>query len=217
MNIETQLIYFENWILRIRPPVRQLGKRMLLMLHGWQGDENSMWVFAHKFPADAWIVAPRAPHLAPQGGYSWSMPGAGWPTVDLLRPAAAALLDLLDTWPRANNLDASTVDVIGFSQGAAMTFALALLYPARVRKMAILAGFAPDGAEQVLEPGRLSGKNAFVAHGLKDDRVPLTQARRSVQLLEQAGAQVNYCEGEIGHKLSVNCLRALESYLLGEF
>lgn len=213
MNIETQLITFENWILRIRPPVKPAqGKRILLMLHGWQGDENSMWVFAHKFPADYWIVAPRAPHLAPQGGYSWSMPPK-WPTVDLLRPAAAALLDLLDTWPRANNLDGASVDVIGFSQGAAMSFALTLLYPARVRKMALLAGFAPTGAEQIIAPGRLNGKNLFVAHGTKDEQVPIAQARRSVQLLEQAGAQVAYCESDIAHKLGVNCLRTLEAYL----
>jgi predicted esterase len=32
-------------------------------------------------------------------------------------------------------------------------------------------------------------------------------------LLEQSGAQITYCEDEMGHKLSSNCLRALESYL----
>lgn len=213
MNIETQLITFENWILRIRPPKEGPGKRILLMLHGWQGDENSMWVFAHKFPADYWIVAPRAPHLAPQGGYSWSMPGAGWPSVDLLRASAVALIDLLDTWPRANGVDGSRVDVIGFSQGAAMSFALAMLYPNRVNKLGILAGFAPNETEQVLKPGRLTGINAFVAHGTKDERIPLTEAQRSVQLLQMAGAQVIYSESNIGHKLGVDSLRMLETYL----
>lgn len=212
MNIETQLTTFENWILRIRPPLGQ-GKRILLMLHGWQGDENSMWVFAHKFPADYWIVAPRAPHLAPQGGYSWSMPGAGWPSVDLLRPAAITLLDLLDSWPRANGLDGSRVDVIGFSQGAAMAFTLALLYPARIHRLGILSGFAPDDTERVLIPKRLNGIRAFVAHGTRDERIPIAQAERSMQLLEQAGAQVSYSESNMAHKLGVNSLRELEAFL----
>ena len=213
MNIETQLITFENWILRTRTPLNGEGKRILLMLHGWQGDENSMWVFAQKFPADIWIVAPRAPHLAPQGGYSWSMPGAGWPSVDLLRPAAAALLDFLDSWPRANGLDGSQVDVIGFSQGAAMAFTLALLYPARVQRLGILSGFAPDDTEKVLIPNRLNKIKAFVAHGLKDERIPIAQAARSIQLLEQAGAQVTYSESNMAHKLGVNSLRELETFL----
>jgi predicted esterase len=43
--------------------------------------------------------------------------------------------------------------------------------------------------------------------------VTIDRARASIELLEQAGAQVTYCEDEVGHKLSANCLRALENYL----
>lgn len=204
---------FENWTLRIRPPQTPSAKHILLMLHGWQGDENSMWVFARNFPADCWIVAPRAPYTAREAGYSWRAPGHGWPTVDNLRPSVQALIALLDAWAPANGLDASQVDVTGFSQGAALTFVLGLLHPARVRKMGILAGFAPEGAEHMLAPGHFNGKKIFVAHGTKDEMVPIELARRTVQLLEQAGAQVLYCESEIGHKLSADCLKALEAYL----
>jgi len=212
MKLETQLIYFEDWVLRVRPPAGQ-GKRILLMLHGWQGDENAMWIFAHRLPADVWIVTPRAPHAAPQGGYSWRAPAPDHATVDSLRPSAAALLDLLDTWPRASGPDGSSVDVVGFSQGAAMAFTLALLHPARVRKMAVLAGFAPEGAEQMLAPDRFNGKKFFVAHGAKDETIPIAEARRTVQLMEQAGAQVIFCESSAAHKLSVDCLKALGVYL----
>jgi len=59
----------------------------------------------------------------------------------------------------------------------------------------------------------LAGKNIFVAHGTLDQMVPIDRARASIGLLEQAGAQVTYCEDEVGHKLSANCLRALEAYL----
>jgi hypothetical protein len=38
-------------------------------------------------------------------------------------------------------------------------------------------------------------------------------ARRTIQLLEGAGAQVTYCESEVAHKLSADCLKALETYL----
>ena len=34
----------------------------------------------------------------------------------------------------------------------------------------------------------------------------------SIKLLERAGAQVRFCEDEIGHKLSANGLRALEEF-----
>jgi len=122
---------------------------------------------------------------------------------------------LLDAWAAENRLDAAQVDVTGFSQGAAMTFAFGVLYPARVGRAAILAGFAPEGVERVLVPGEFDGKHFFVAHGTKDQTVPVEQARRTIQLLEGAGARVTYCESEVGHKLSIDCLKGLEDYLAG--
>jgi phospholipase/carboxylesterase len=130
-----------------------------------------------------------------------------------MRPSARLLIDLLDAFARAYDLDASMVDIIGFSQGAAMTFTLGWLYPQRVRKMGILAGFAPEGAEEALQPGVLRGRHVFVAHGTHDQIVPVAQARRVIQLLQSAGAEVSYCESEVGHKLSADCLGALEMYL----
>ena len=175
-----------------------------------------MWIFTRNFPAEYWILAPRAPNVAHPGGYSWRAPAprGSWPTVDLFRPSVEVLIEFLDHFASVNNLQASTVDVAGFSQGAALTLTLGALYPARVRKMGILAGFAPEGAEQILTPGLLSGKNIFVAHGTLDEMVPIAMARHTIQLLEGAGAQVTYCESEVAHKLSAECLKALENYLV---
>jgi phospholipase/carboxylesterase len=212
MKPETTLTTFENWTLRYRPGT---GRRILLLLHGWTGDENSIWIFTRNFPAHYWILAPRAPNPAEQGGYSWRAPAprGSWPTVDLFRPAIAALLDLLPKWAAAHALESFPVDVAGFSQGAALTLTLGALHPERVGKMGILAGFAPEGAEQVLTPGRLNGKAIFMAHGTLDEMVPLPLARRTLQLLEGAGAQVAYHESEVKHKLSAEGLKAFENYL----
>ena len=212
IKTDTTLTTFENWTLRFRPGTSQ---RILLLLHGWTGDENSMWIFTRNLPAEYWILAPRAPNVAQQGGYSWRAPAPSdsWPTVELFRPSIEALIEFLDHFATANSLDVSTIDVAGFSQGAALTLTLGALVPARVRKMGILAGFAPEGTEQFLKPGRLSGKNIFLAHGKYDKMVPIEMARRTIQLLESAGAKVTYHESEVGHKLSAEGLKALERYL----
>ena len=110
-------------------------------------------------------------------------------------------------------MDALQFDLMGFSQGAAMVNLVAMLYPHRVRKMGVLAGFVPSGLEELISQRPLAGKNIFVAHGTQDNMVPIDRARASIELLEQAGAQVTYCEDEVGHKVSSTCMRALESYL----
>ncbi|MDP2778174.1 MAG: hypothetical protein Q8O48_11075 [Anaerolineales bacterium] len=77
----------------------------------------------------------------------------------------------------------------------------------------MLAGFMPPGVDDLISKKPLAGKNIFVAHGTKDKLVPVDLAQTSIGLLEQAGAQITYCEDVVGHKLSANCLRALEAYL----
>lgn len=111
MKPSTTILTFEDWTLRI---LSSRSKRILLMLHGWTGDENSMWVFARNFPDDYYIIAPRAPHSAPETGYSWRAPAprGSWPTIDLMRPSAESLINLLDAFARAYDLDSATVDVL---------------------------------------------------------------------------------------------------------
>lgn len=212
----TYLIQFNEWTLRIREATSQPA-RLLLLIHGLTGDENSMWVFARNLSSRYWMIAPRAPHTAEPSGYSWrekfDSSEFGRPTVEQLRDSAEVLIRLVDEYAASAGIDASTFDVMGFSQGAAMSNVLAFLYPERIRKVGILAGFVPRGLEELAPQHPLEGKPFFVAHGTKDETVNVERARESIKILEQAGAQVTYCEDEVGHKVSVNCLRALKDFL----
>lgn len=212
---KTELIEFNGWTMRVRTSQVE-DPRLLLMIHGWTGDENSMWVFTRKFSSDHWMIAPRAPHAAQPQGFSWRPLQAttfGRPSLDMLLPSAEGLIRLVDEYAASVKVDAAQFDVIGFSQGAAMTNVLGLLYPERVRKMGVLAGFVPSGLDDYIARRALAGKHIFVAHGTQDEMVPIDRARASIQLLEEAGATITYCEAEVGHKVSADCLRALEEYL----
>lgn len=212
---KTETIEFEGWTLRVRPAESD-SPRLLVMIHGWTGDENSMWVFARNFSPSYWIVAPRAPHRADPQGFSWRPPQPatfGRPSLEMLLPSAEALIKLADEYSASVGVKRRDFDVIGFSQGAAMVNVLGMAYPDRIRKMGVLAGFVPSGMESHIDGRVLSGKRIFVAHGTQDEMVPIDRARASIGLLEQAGASIAYCEDEVGHKLSASCLRALETYL----
>ena len=210
----THQMTYNGWIMRVRHATQEPA-RFLLLLHGWTGDENSMWIFTRNFPADMWIFAPRAPHLAEGGGYSWRPPHPGTrglSTLSDLKPAADDLIHLVDDVSASIGVNATQFDVAGFSQGGAMTNVLTLLYPQRIRKAAVLAGFMPGGVDDLLARRVLAGKPFFVAHGTQDHLVPVERARASIDLLEQAGAQVTFCEAEVGHKVSLECLHGLESF-----
>ena len=211
---DTTQLNYNNWTVRFRRG-SQSAPRLLLMLHGWTGDENSMWVFVRNFPEDLWILAPRAPYAAEEGGYSWREPRPGtrgWPTLDDLQPAADAVMQLVDEFTLSNSIIAPTFNVIGFSQGAALTNLLLLRHPQRIYRAGVLAGFMPDGTDQLIQTQPLKGKSVFVAHGTQDQMVSIERAQQQISLLENAGAQVSFCEAEVGHKVSADCLRGLQSF-----
>lgn len=219
----TQLVTYQNWTLRVRPATEK-PPRLLALIHGLTGDENSMWVFTRNFAEDYWITAPRAPYNAnrPEGGYSWwpreagsrssDDESVGTPSLENLHPSAEALISLIGGYALVNNIEAKQFDVIGFSQGGVLAYALSLLYPERIRRAAVLASFIPANPETLITKSLLKNKPFFIAHGTLDEKIKIESARRSVEMLEKAGADVMFCEDEVGHKLSAHCLRALEGF-----
>ncbi|MBN2387381.1 MAG: hypothetical protein JXB85_10200 [Anaerolineales bacterium] len=211
---DTQVIRFQDWTLRLRL-ADSTPARLLLLLHGWTGDENSMWIFVRDFPTEITLLAPRAPSAAPEGGYSWraiTPQNWGLPALDDLRPAVASLLTLVDDWGAQTGLDVGQFDVLGFSQGASLVYTLAALHPGRIRRLGALSGFLPQGLDDLLAGGRLDGKPAYVAHGTQDDLIPVARGRQAARALEAAGARVTYCEAETGHKVSADCLRGIRQF-----
>ena len=129
-----------------------------------------------------------------------------------MRESSEALIRLVDAYAAQSQVDASQFDVMGFSQGAALSNVLTCLHPQRVRRAGILAGFMPSGMEGIISQKPLAGKSVFVSHGTQDNMVPIDRARASMSLLEQAGADITYCEAEVGHKVSADCLHGLENF-----
>lgn len=210
MNADT--LTFGSWTVRQKEPEGLGSPKLLVLLHGWTGDENSMWIFTPRFPKEYLIVAPRGIYETPLGGYGWKKGTIqGWPSMSDFQPAMDALLDLLKRkyFPKLN---VKEFDVVGFSQGAALGYSMALMYPDRIGKLVGISGFLPTDAEDWLDNKPLSKRKVFVAHGTRDEMVPIEKARQVVQVLKQAGGEVLYCEEDVGHKLSAGCFRGMDIY-----
>jgi phospholipase/carboxylesterase len=218
---EPFVIEEQGWTVRVQPPKdRTTSPRTLLLLHGWTGDENVMWIFTNRLPSNLWMFAPRAPYASTIGGYSWlppevrqGRPSDGFlPDLDEFRPVADRLLQAFEHWTVKAGAPSDTFDVMGFSQGAAMCYALAAFYTQRVGRILALAGFTPRSEPAPGAYTALAGKPLYIAHGSKDETVPVQLAQQTVRMLQSVGADVTYCESEVGHKLSAQCLKGIESF-----
>lgn len=211
-------IFERGWIIRVQPPSAPGKNRILLMLHGWTGDEKVMAIFGRNAPEDYWLISPRGPVRADPSGY-------GWLPFDSPHKATfqdfALVTDELDKqvqhWLGYLKIPTDRVDVMGFSQGGAMALSYLIRHPDRIDRTACLAGFLPSDAEDVLLPTRLMNKSIFIAHGTQDQTIPIHLATRTAELLAAAGARVDFCQEDVGHKLGSLCNKNLELFFKNVF
>ena len=162
-----------DYVLWSAPATQRADRPLIVLLHGWSYDERHLFAFAHLFPQEMVVASVRAPY-AEAGGYAW-FPSRGNPIGNpqsrVANDATEAVLDWLNTLPPA-----SSIGLLGFSQGGAMALQLMRRAPARFHYGVQLAGFVLNDAQpgdQVLShrDRRSSGDAASL--------IPSFQARQS--------------------------------------
>ena len=187
----------------------------VVMIHGRAGNEGVMWVFARTIPKDWLLVAPRAIKADRDGGYSWHPRHQDeWPPLNRFDEAVSAVTRFIEALPRLYNADPDNIYLMGFSQGAATGFAVAIQRPQLVQGIAGLVGFMPTEADTVLTTEPLEGLPIFMAVGKEDERIPYGVSQAAAQALRNAGAALEYNEYETGHKLNAQGMRDLKRWWL---
>ncbi len=211
---EPRLIKIQDWPFRVKPAEQLTNQpRILLLLHGYLGNENVAWILTKSIPKVYTILAPRAPIKLGPDQYSWHPIEPQWPGLfTTYKKLAREVLQRVDQWVLDQHLNVDTYDVMGFSQGAVMAYGLSFLFPERINKIAALAGFIPQSWQADLSNVSLSGESYFIAHGTQDETVPFEKAEQAAEFLKEKGAAVTFCEANTGHKFGANCFSGL-----GEF
>jgi len=188
----------------------------LVLLHGRGVDESDLFPLLDELDPDRRLVGvtPRAPLSLPPGGNHW------YAIQQIGRPHRETFLqtyDLLTRWLDAFGADAGVswerTVIGGFSQGAVMSYALALPAgrPNAAGLMAI-SGFMPevDGFELDLER---PGFPVAIAHGTLDPIIPVDFSRNARRRLEASGVRPLYRESPVGHGIDPAWLPDLQKWL----
>jgi len=210
---DTFTIYENGWITKIKRPADKIKpEKILLMLHGWTGDENSMWVFTSGLPEEYWLIALRAPLKTSFGGYEWikTVPGQ-WPKLSEFKNSVDGVFNHLNYLKRYFSIPTPKVDLIGFSQGGSMTYAFAFLYPQLVQKAAVLSGFLPK-VDLPINQNKIARIKFLITHGKQDKIIPIEKAREAVNRLNQLEVSPKYCEEESEHKISTSCYKTVQQF-----
>ncbi|MDW8299961.1 MAG: dienelactone hydrolase family protein [Anaerolineae bacterium] len=197
---------------RVRVPQREGAHPLLLMLHGYEGDEDVTWIFSRAASAEWLIASPRAPLNAPTHGYSWFNFQGGKTDPVTLQAALGYLESFIAALKARYSIDDARIVMLGFSQGASMAYAYMLSEPTRLRGVVSLGGFIPGYlTKQIIPP--LNGIPVLILHGTQDEVIAVEIARKNRDLLIAHGAQVTYFEEAVGHRVGAGGMRLLTQWL----
>ena len=190
------------------PKVKHDKNPLLLLLHGYGSNEEDLFSFASELPNDSYVISVRAPYDLQPYGHAWyaihfdadenkfSDNVQAKQSVELI---AGFIEEVVKQYP----IDAKNVTLIGFSQGAILSYATALTYPEKVSKVVALSGyFNQEIMPEVIDTNAISHLKFFVSHGSVDQVIPVDWARKAKPALENLGLEVEYQEYPIGHGVS---------------
>ena len=186
---------------------------IIVLIHGWAGNEDSMSIFSSIFPKYNTIVFPRGILEINSDQYGWVDFREKKPTFDDYSRVSEKLFRSITELTKNFNLTQGPykINLIGFSQGAAICATLSIIFPNFFRKVALLAGFLPDSPPKIVE-NSLSSIQYYIAHGTDDQIVDFNKSLELRNYLQLYGADVKFCQEVIGHRVGKNCLRNLKGF-----
>jgi phospholipase/carboxylesterase len=200
---------------RTRPSAGE-PEGLLVLFHGRGADEHDLFPVLDLLDPDQRLfgVTPRGPLSLPPGGAHWyALGGLGTPDPATFQPTYERASRWLDELAAETGIPPERTLLGGFSQGAVMTYALALA-KGRPRPAALLAlsGFVPTVPEFELDLTPPLPPVA-IGHGTYDPVIGVEWGRRAKALLEEAGADVIYREYPLPHTIDPQFLVGLRPWI----
>jgi len=181
----------------------------LLLLHGTGGDERDLLPLGALLPG-AHLLSPRGQALEQGMPRFFHRLAEGVFDVGDLRRRAGDLATFVKAASAAYGFDPARVYAMGFSNGANIASATALLHPGVLRGAVLFRAMVP------LEPDPLPVLTDFrvlISNGRVDPLVTSEETERLAKLFQRAGADVDLQWQPAGHQLMPSDFNAARAWL----
>jgi phospholipase/carboxylesterase len=170
---------------------------LVIFLHGFGSNEEDLFGIKDALPSTWTYLSVRAPMPVEPRGYRWftKTPGDGdydGVTADL-HSSARLIEDFVVKATAKYHTMSDRVFLVGFSQGAIMSYEVGLRRPELMRGIAALSGSVLPVLKAELKPDAALGKLAiFIGHGTLDQALPYASGTRANEVLEGLGLKPEF-------------------------
>lgn len=199
---DTPLVFIKR-----EPKIKIAKPPVLILMHGLGSNEKDLFGLAAQIPDSFLVISLRAPYSYAQDGYAWySVEFKGNQIIGNIaemQKSKAKIIKFIDDLEAKKLIDTKKIYLGGFSQGAIMSYEIALCKPERVKGIIVLGGRLPDGLEnRIAKREQLKNLRIFIAHGIEDKRIEFKKAEEANLYLKNLGLTPVFNKYPIGHSIS---------------
>ena len=187
------------------PKTPTKNPNLLVLLHGYGSNEEDLFSFASELPDELLIVSARAPLTIGYGSYSWytihfDTTNGKFSDTDEAIEARDKIAFFIDELTEKYSVNKENIFLLGFSQGAILSYSVALNYPEKIKNVIALSGYInQDLLPENLEQNKYSSLDFFISHGSVDQVIPVEWAQNASPFLDNLKIKNSYQEYMVGH------------------
>lgn len=189
----------------------------IIFLHGYGSDENDLFSFAEYLPKKYTIISLRAPFETPMGGYCWfsinfNNSNEKWSDHKQAYQSILNLESQIDFFIQKYNLEPDQIDLLGFSQGAVLSWTLLLDSSIKINRAVCLSGYID---KSLLKEDIYSYRDiiAYSSHGTNDPVIPFDWAKTSIESLKENNPNVVFNSFQDAHNVSQENFQSILNWL----
>jgi phospholipase/carboxylesterase len=191
---------------------------LVIFLHGYGSNEQDLFGIKDDLPAQYNYLSVRAPMVMEAGSYQWFRKkgeGAYNGETDDLKVSGQVLLEFIAQAAKKYHTEPGKVFLVGFSQGAIMSYEVALRHPEAVGGIAALSGRILPVLKAELQPDEKRQSLAiFIGHGTADTRLPYSDGSEANSLLQTISLEPEFHAYQgVGHSISADEIQDLSAWL----
>ncbi|MFC5195018.1 alpha/beta hydrolase [Bizionia hallyeonensis] len=188
-----------------RPSSLKENAPLLILCHGYGSDENDLFSFASELPEELFIISLRAPQAMQPYGNAWyainfDAEKGKWSDDEQAKESRDKISEFIDYACNTYPVNKDSVNLLGFSQGTILSYAVALTYPEKVKNIIALSGYINPNIIPENPLGKdYSNLDFYCSHGSADQVIPVDWARQAPKFLNSLNIKNQYAEFPVGH------------------
>ena len=191
---------------------------LLILLHGYGSNEQDLFSFAEELPKNLLIVSARAPYDMGNGGHAWyeinfDNNNGKFSDLDQARISLGKIDEFIEEIKQKYKTKSDKTFLLGFSQGAILSYAFSFLHPNKVNHVIALSGYI----NEELLPSKLADlqikTSYYISHGTVDQVLPVEWARKAAPILDNLKLENSYSEYPVGHGVAPQNFHSFKTWI----